>query len=174
MLTLASVPNDWTQCYQLIERLEIEELLCAAYVAAEMTLPVWLAATALSSEQLPINQAVSYLGAWLQNENDGSQARVLGDEVYRVVRASSVPTGTAERAAAFSAAHAVFALSFHLGMCRQSGPEKVRAAVRDAVSQASSAANWPEGGFSRAWGEQWLELTRVSFDHRRSRKQSES
>jgi hypothetical protein len=60
-----------------------------------MVLPVWLAAATLSAEQQPVIQAVGYLGAWLQDENDGSQARVLGDEVYRVVRLSVIPTGIA-------------------------------------------------------------------------------
>jgi hypothetical protein len=168
MFTSASAPADWASCHRLLQRLEIEELLCAAHAAAEMALPVWLAAVLLPSEQQPVSQSVGYLGAWLGNENDGLQARVFGDEIYRIVRASNVPTGTPERAAAFGAAHAVFALAFHLGLCRQSGPEKVCAAVRDAVSQSSSAANWPED-FSPAWGEQWLEFTRAGIQRRRTR-----
>lgn len=164
-----SAPSDWSECNRLLGQFGTDELICAGYAAAEIALPIWRDAVNSQSEREPVEQAVTYLGAWLQGENDGLRARSLGDEIYRVVRASSVPTGTTERAAAFAAAHAVFALAFHLGLCRRGSRRKVFEAVRNSVSHASSAANW-DGGFSALWGEQWLVRTLTCMEGRPARR----
>ena len=118
------------------------ELLAAACAAAEMALSIWVEATAFPPERLPVQEAVNYLEDWLRGRVDGSEARGLGDRIYQTVRASSIPTGTPERSAAFAAAHAAHALAFHLGQCRQREATKVFEVTRAAVGQASRAANW--------------------------------
>lgn len=172
MFDLASAPVDWASCHRLLQRFEAEELLCSAHAAAKMALPVWLAAVSVESQQQPASQAVDYLGDWLLDKNDGLNAHIIGDNVYRCVQASNLRAGTAGRAAALSAAHAVFALAFHLGLCRQHGPKKVESAVRDAIAQASIALNWHTNDFSRTWGKRWLEFTLEGIECRRARKRS--
>ena len=148
-------PKDWRDCAELLKQLDSRELLNCALAASQLALPIWIEAVSSDAERQPVAQAVAYLRAWLCGECDGSKARLLGDEVYRAVRSSNIPTGTPERSAAFAAAHAVFALAFHLGQCRKSGKVKVFAAVRNCVGHASDAAQL-DVRYSLEWGERWL------------------